>query len=186
MLRRALVDDPAVVCEWPGTPTDRCPVIVVCADARRATVYRCRFGTIDRVETVRVYHQVKHPLCVVAPAHRNRPELRSTSGNAAVPSSAANRRVRMLTETLRCIRDLGGNDAWIVLCGVRHVVAPLKQELDSVTPARVLALEWPDAHPTDAEVIQAARAGAAALQAIQGQPIQTVRKLAEDGRCLTS
>ena len=186
MLRRALVDDPAVVCEWPGTPTDRCPVIVVCADARRADCVSLSLRNDRPSRDGAGISSGETPAACGGTSAPKSPELRSTSGNAAVPSSAANRRVRMLTEILRCIRDLGGNDAWIVLCGVRHVVAPLKQELDSVTPARVLALEWPDAHPTDAEVIQAARAGAAALQAIQGQPIQTVRKLAEDGRCLTS
>lgn len=187
MVRRVLGDKPAVLREGLGAPTDHCPVIVVCADARRATVYRCRFGTIDRVETVRVYHQVKHPLRLVAPAHRDRAGMISANGHTAAPSNAASGGVRMLTEILRCIRDLGGDDAWIVLCGVRRIVAPLKQELETVAPARVLALDWLDARATDTEIIEAARTGAGTLRTTaQGQPIQTIGELVGGGRCLTS
>ena len=187
MVRELRGDGPAVLREELGAPADQRPVIVVYADERRATVYRCRFATIDRVETVRVYHRVNHPLRVAVPEHPDRTGMLSVNSRAAAPANAASGRVRMLTETLRRIRDLGGDDAWIVLCGVRRVVAPLTQQLDTLTPSRVIALDWLDPRPTDAEVLEAAREGVATLRiAAHRRPIQTTGALAKAGRCVAS
>jgi hypothetical protein len=150
-------------------------------------VYRCRFGTIDRVETVRVYQQVRHPLRVDSLAHRDRAGKMSAQSRAAPYSTAASSQVRIVAEVIRHIRDLGGDDARVVLCGARRVIAPLKQQLDTVTPTRVLALDWLNRRATDAEVVEAARAGAAVLwTAAQGQPIDTTGELVEVGGYLTS
>lgn len=142
------------------------PVVVAVADARKAELYRYRLARLDRVETVRAYHAVERPSHMGAPPRQGfHSGTRGTAGQDAAQRSLLEGRDRMLVEAVDRIDHLAGSDGWILLGGIRRVVTRLAEQFSAIAPQRVLQLDSLDIHASDAEIADAARAGASALRA---------------------
>jgi hypothetical protein len=69
----------------------------------------------------------------------------------------------MLADAVDRIGELAGQDGWILLGGIRRVVAALSQQLAPLAADRVLELGSLDVHASEAEIVEAARSGASEL-----------------------
>ena len=141
------------------------PVIVTVADARKAEVYRYWLGKLTHVETVRAHHVVESPSHMGAsPRQGFHTGTRGETGHDAAQRALLEGRDRMLAEAAHRIAELAGEDAWILLGGTRRVGARLSRHLTPIAPHRVLALTTLDVHSSEAEITEAARAGASTLR----------------------
>ena len=140
------------------------PVVVAVVDARKADLYRYRVGKLDRIETVRAHHAVENPSHMGAPPRLGfHSGTRGTAGQDAAQRTLLEGRDRMLADAVDRIGDLAGHDGWILLGGIRRVVSALSQQLAALAPDRVLEVGSLDVHASEAEIIEAARSGASAL-----------------------
>ena len=140
-------------------------VVVAVVDARKAEVYRYRAGMPDRVETIRAHHIVQETAHMGgSPRQGFHVGTRGSTGRDAAQRSLLAGRDRMISEAASRILELTGAEGWIVLGGIRRVVAPLSQEIEASAPRRVLALPWLDVHAETSEIAEAARAGASTLR----------------------
>lgn len=141
------------------------PVFVAVADASKADLYRYRFGKLDRVETVRAHHVVEPPSHMGGPPRQGfHTGTRGSTGRDAAQRSLLEGRDRMVADTVERIGDLAAGDAWILLGGIKRVVARLAEHLAPIAPNRVLELTSLDIHASEADIAQAARAGASQLR----------------------
>jgi hypothetical protein len=77
------------------------------------------------------------------------------------------------------IGDLAAGDAWILLGGIKRVVARLAKRLARVAPSRVLELTSLDIHASEADIAQAARVGASQLRdAFDARRVAEIAELA--------
>ena len=136
------------------------PVVVAVVDARKADIYRYRVGQLDRVETIRARRGVEHPTHMSAPPRVGfHSGTRGVAGQDAAQRTLLEGRDRMLADAVDRINELAGHDGWILLGGIRRVVAALSTQLGD----RVAALDSLDVHATEAAIAEAARAGASRL-----------------------
>ena len=159
------------------------PVVVAVADARKVNVHRYALGKADRIETLHAHHAVDRPLHMGDAA---RPGFhggtRGTAGHDVAQRARLSGRDRMLADAAERIGELAGADGWIVVGGIPRVVARLAQELAPVAPQRVLELSALDVHSSEAQVADAARAGASTLRnASDARRIAEITDLAEAG-----
>ena len=140
------------------------PVVVAVLDARKASVYTYRTGTLDRVASLHAHHHA------AAPAHMgDAPRLGFHSGTRGVAGRDALQRTRragtsrMLGEVVERVTALAGDDGWIVLGGIARVVAHAARPLEAAG-ARVLSLDSLDVHASTAQIAEAARQGASTLR----------------------
>ena len=141
------------------------PVVVAVADARKADLYRYRLAHLDRIETVRAHHTVERPSHMGSPPRQGfHSGTRGTAGQDAAQRSLLEGRDRMLVDAVDRIGHLAGSDGWILLAGIHRVVTRLAEQLAPIAPDRVLALDSLDVHASDAEIAEAARAGASTLR----------------------
>ena len=159
------------------------PVVIAVADARKVDLYRYCVRKADRVETLRAHHAVDKPLHMGTPPKQGfHTGTRGTAGHDTTQRSLLAGRDRMLAEAAERIRDLAGADGWIVLGGIPRVVARLAQQLSPITPHRVLELAALDVHASEADIAEAARAGASTLRdASDGRRVAEIADLAEAG-----
>jgi hypothetical protein len=142
------------------------PVVVAVVDARKADLYRYRVGKLDRIETVRAHRSVERASHMGAPPRQGfHSGTRGISGQDAAQRTLLDGRDHMLTDTAARIGEMAGLDGWILLGGIRRVVVALSQHLSSIADDRVLQLDALDVHASDADIVEAARTGASALQA---------------------
>jgi hypothetical protein len=141
------------------------PVVVVVADAREATVYHYRLGNLDLVEAMRAHGVMEPPTHMGNPPRQGfHPGTRGTAGRDATQRTLLQGRDRMLDAVVERVNDAAGSDGWILLGGIKRVVARLAEQLTSVASHRVLELPSLDVHATEAEIAEAARTGASALR----------------------
>jgi hypothetical protein len=141
------------------------PVVVVVADARKATIYVRRLGKLDREEVIHAHHPIEHPLHMGAPPRGGfHTGTRGAAGHDMAERALLKGRDRMLADTAARVGVLADGDAWILLGGIKRVIARLDQELEPIAPHRVLALASLDIHASEAEIAEAARVGAAELR----------------------
>jgi hypothetical protein len=141
------------------------PVVVVLADARKATLFRYRLGKLDLVATVHAHHAIDHPEHMgAAPRAGFHTGTRGRAGHDAAQRSLLTGRDRMLAETVSRASELAGADGSILLGGIKRVVARLAERLGPMAPGRVLELKALDVHASGADVASAARDGASALR----------------------
>jgi hypothetical protein len=141
------------------------PVVVVLADARKATLFRYRLGKLDLVATVHAHHVIDHPEHMGTAARVGfHTGTRGRAGHDAAQRSQLTGRDRMLAETVARASELAGSDGSILLGGIKRVVARLAERLAPTAPGRVLELETLDVHASGADVASAARDGASALR----------------------
>lgn len=144
---------------------ERRPVVVVVADARKATIYRYSLGELDRVDVVRSYHAIDHPEHMGAPPRLGfHTGTRGSAGHDTAQRSLLTGRDRMVAETADHVYDLAGADGWIVLGGIKRVVSRLGESLASAAPERVLELDSLDIGASEAQIAAAARTGASRLR----------------------
>ena len=141
------------------------PVIIAVADARKAELYRYSLGQLNHVETVRAHHAVESPSHMGAsPRQGFHTGTRGETGHDAAQRALLEGRDRMLVQAAHRIAELAGEDGWILLGGTRRVGARLSRHLAPIAPHRVLALMTFDVHSSEAEITEAARAGASTLR----------------------
>ena len=140
------------------------PVVVVCADARRASVYRYRLGELDRVDVVRAFHTVDHPEHMGTPARQGfHAGTRGTAGRDAAQRTLLRGRDRMIADAVDRVHELAGADGWILVGGIKRVAARLVQLLEPLARNRVIELDF-DVHASEADIAQVARSGASELR----------------------
>jgi len=70
----------------------------------------------------------------------------------------------MLADTVERVDVLAGYDGWILIGGIKRVVARLAQQLEPIAPHRVLELASLDVHASEADITEAARTGVSTLR----------------------
>jgi hypothetical protein len=141
------------------------PVVVAVVDARGATIYSYQCGALDRLENLRAHHVVEPPLHMGnAPRQGFHSGTHGETGHDAAQRSRLEGRDRMLAEASARIMELAKADGWIVLGGIPRVVAHLARLLAPRARGRLREAAALDIHASDAEIAEAARAGASALR----------------------
>jgi hypothetical protein len=139
--------------------------IIAVADSRHASIYAYRNGAVERIDRVHAHHEVQNPpLHMGASQSGFHPGTHGATGRDAAQRGALAGRDHMIAEAVDRISRLAGSDAWILVAGIKTVRARLVEQLAAVAPDRVLELESLDVHASDAEIADAARAGATALR----------------------
>lgn len=158
------------------------PAIVALMDARRARVYRYRFGVLEELATLRAHHVVQPPSHMGdAPAQGFHPGARGTTGRDAAQRSQLAGMKRMLGELAEQVTALAGEDGWILLGGISRVVAHA-EPLFAPLERRMRVLPGLDVHSTAAEITGAAREGASSLRdAEDALEVDEVARQAEAG-----
>jgi hypothetical protein len=117
------------------------------------------------VETIRAHHVIQETAHMgTSPRQGFHVGTRGTAGRDAAQRSLLAGRDRMVSEAASRILELAGSQGWVVLGGIRRVVASLSQELEASAPGRVLALPWLDVHAETSQIAEAARVGASTLR----------------------
>lgn len=141
------------------------PVVVVLADSTKAALYSYQRGEIQRMEVVRANAAVEEPSHMGGPARVGyHTGTRGRTGRDAAQRTLLQGRDRMIADAADHVRDLVRDGAWILLGGTERVTARLAESLDSFASDRVLRLEGLDIHASEAEIADAARAGATQLR----------------------
>jgi hypothetical protein len=141
------------------------PVIVIVADASRATIYRYQLGELERIDVEHAHHSIVHPEHMGAPAAAGfHTGTRGTAGHDAAQRSALRGRDRLIAESAAHARELAGDDGWIVVGGTKRVTARFADALKSAGPERILELDSLDIHSSEAQIVEATRAAAARLR----------------------
>jgi hypothetical protein len=141
------------------------PVVVVVADARKASLHHFQAGVCDRIETIRAHITVQPSSHMGgSPRQGFHPGTPGATARDAAQRTLLQGRDRMVAATVERLTELAGRDGWIVLGGIRRIVARLSRELAAVAPHRVLELIALDVHASEAEIADAARAGASTLR----------------------
>jgi hypothetical protein len=147
-----------------GTREDH--AVVAVADSRHTSVYAYRNALIERVDRVRAHHEVQNP-----PLHMGTPSrigfhpgTHGATGHDAAQRGSLVGRDHMIADAVERVSRLAGDDAWILVGGIKAVRARLLEDLVRVAPDRVLELDSLDVHASDAEIADAARTGASALR----------------------
>ena len=141
------------------------PVVVAVLDARQAELYRYRLGTPERVETIHAHHVVQETAHMgTSPRQGYHVGTRGSTGRDAAQRSLLAGRDRMIAQSAARILELAGADGWIVLGGIRRVVASLAQELETRAAGRVLKLPVLEVHASTSDIAHAARTGASTLR----------------------
>lgn len=141
------------------------PVIVVVADARKASIYRYRSGRPERVDVIRAHHGLDHPEHLGAPPRQKfHTGTRGTAGRDAAQRSLLQGRDRMIVEAVDKAHELAGGDGWILIGGSKRVAARLAQHLTPLAPTRVTQVGSLDVHATEADIAQTARSASSELR----------------------
>lgn len=141
------------------------PVIVVLADATKASLYAYQRGEVRRLEVVRANAAVDEPTHMSAPARVGfHTGTRGSTGRDAAQRTLLNGRDRMIDEAAGRVREIATDGAWILLGGTDRVTARFAESLNSFASDHVLRLDGLDIHASEAEIADAARAGATHLR----------------------
>lgn len=141
------------------------PVVLVLADARKATIYQYLAGRAVHIDNIRAHHVVEHADHMGTPSRVGfHAGTRGRPGRDAAQRALLNGRDRMIATVVDRVVERAGNEGWIALGGVKRVVAALARHLEPIAPDRVLELTSLDVHSSDAEVVAAARAAASTLR----------------------
>lgn len=141
------------------------PVVVVSADARRASLYLYRLGKLERADVVRAYHTVDHPEHMGAPARQGfHTGTRGTAGRDAAQRTLLRGRDRMIADAVERVHELAGADGWILIGGIKRVAARLVELLEPLAHNRVIELDSLDVHASEADIARIARSGASELR----------------------
>lgn len=160
------------------------PVIIAVMDARKATVYRYRAGTLEAVSTLRTHHDLTPPSHMGdTPRVGFHAGTRGKTGRDTVQRKQLAGMTRMLTELAESLTTLAGDAAWIVLGGIPRVVAHSARLLEPLAP-RLHALGSLDVHASAAAIADAARRGASQLR--DARDLRQIEEIAahSDGRPL--
>jgi len=141
------------------------PVVVALVDARQASIYRYRLGTLEHVDVVRAHQGIDAPQHMGTPSRQGfHTGTRGRAGHDAAQRSLLHGRERMIAEAAERIRHVAGKEGWILVGGIKRVAAMLAQLLETSSPGRVAQVESFDVHATAADVTQVARSGASSLR----------------------
>jgi hypothetical protein len=141
-------------------------IVVAVADAKHATLYRYRAGSLLRAERVRSHHPTERADHLGTPARSGfHTGTRGRTARDAVQRSLRYGRDRMLSEAANRATKLLNADGWIVVAGADAVASKLVTRLEALAPGRVARAADLDVHSTEAEIAAAAREQGVALSA---------------------
>jgi hypothetical protein len=141
------------------------PVVVALVDARQASIYKYRLGTLEHVDVIRAHHGIDAPQHMGTPPRQGfHSGTRGRAGHDAAQRSLLRGRERMIAEAAERILQVAGKEGWILVGGIKRVAAMVVQLLEPASPGRVAHVESLDVHATAAEITQVARSGASALR----------------------
>jgi hypothetical protein len=156
------------------------PVIVVLADARKATTYRYLGGRLQIVETVRAHVTIEPPTHMGdAPRSGFHPGVRGATGRDDSQRTLAEGTDRMLRDVAVRVVRLAGPDGWMLSGGIPRIAEHLAALLARSAPGRVLRPDSLDIHASDAEVEAAAREAASALR--NASDLRLIEEVIEQG-----
>jgi len=140
--------------------------VVVIADSRHASIHAYHNGVVERVDRVRAHHEVQNPPLHMGALSRPgfHPGTHGATGHDAAQRGSLAGRDHMLDDAVERVSRHASDDAWILVAGIKAVRARLLADLTALAPDRVLELESLDVHGSDAEIADAARAGASVLR----------------------
>jgi hypothetical protein len=141
------------------------PVVVVVADARKASIYQYRVGKLERVETVHAHHAIERAAHMGTPPRRGfHIGTRGPAGHDTAQRALLSGRDHMLAETVERVGALARDDGWILIGGIKRVVARLMERLAPIAAHRVREVGSLDVHASEADVAEVARVGASTLR----------------------
>jgi stalled ribosome rescue protein Dom34 len=140
-------------------------VIVTLVDARQATLYRYRGGALEKLQTLRRHGIIERE------GHMGRPAGPRFHAGTRGGTRRDEAQRELLEGTARLVREVAadaleyaGLDGWMIVGGIRGTASKIAQRLKAAAPDRVLHMESLDVHVTAAEIVAAARRGAATLR----------------------
>jgi hypothetical protein len=139
--------------------------IVVIADSRHTAIHAFHNGVVEQIDRVRAHHEVQNPPLHMASPPRIgfHPGTHGATGHDAAQRGSLAGRDHMIADAVERVSRHAGDDAWILVAGIKAVRARLLADLTAAVAGRVLELESLDVHASDAEIADAARAGASML-----------------------
>jgi hypothetical protein len=154
---------------------ERRPVVVIVADARKASIHRYHLGKADRVDVLRAQHSVDQAEHMGSPPRQGfHTGTRGTAGRDAAQRALLQGRDRMIAEAVDRAQELAGEDGWILVGGIKRVAARLAQLLELLAPGRVTEVGSLDIHSSEAVIAEVARTRASELR-----DVEDYRRLAE-------
>jgi hypothetical protein len=141
------------------------PVLVVVVDSKDARVYRSQLGRLELIERIHAHATIDSPAHMGdAPRVGFRAGVRGETGHDAVQRARAAGTERMLARTSSMLVRYAGLDAGVVVGGTSEMASRLVESLVTALGKRVLHQETLHASASEADVAEAARAGASALR----------------------
>jgi hypothetical protein len=141
------------------------PVIVLVADARKASIYRLHLGKLEDVGVLRAHTVVDQPYHLGAPPRPGfHTGTRGTAGHDAAQRTLLRGRDRMIAEAADRAHELAGSNGWILIGGIKRVAARLAELLMPLAPNRVTQVAALDVHASEADIVRIARSTAATLR----------------------
>jgi len=141
------------------------PVVIVVADARKATLYRYAAGLLRPAETIHAHAATEPPTHMGDEARPGfHPGTRGTTGRDATQHALQAGTSRMIHDVANRVVALAAPNAWILTGGIPEVSAHIARALQRGAGDRVLQLEALDVHATGAQIAAAAQEGASYLR----------------------
>ncbi len=141
------------------------PVVLVLADARKATLFRYDRGSLEKEKTIRAHaallrlsHMGDTPRVGFHPGVRGG-TVRDTAQRMLEAGTT-----RMLKEARDQALQLAGSEGWIITGGIPRVATELAGFIAQSAPDRVLNIDALDVHASDAEIKAAAESAASKLR----------------------
>jgi hypothetical protein len=140
--------------------------VIALADSRHTSIHVYRGGVVELMDGVRAHHEVQNPpLHMGTPSRPGfHPGTHGETGHDAAQRGALAGRDHMIADAVERVLRLAGDDACILVAGIKAVRARLLEDLTAVVHDRVLELESLDVHASAAEIADAVRTGASRLR----------------------
>ena len=142
------------------------PVIAVVADATKSDIYRYQGGVIEKLDTIQTHHVIEPGYHMSAPPKQGfHTGTRGPSGRDAVQKVQLEGLSRMIQESADRVLKIAGDDAFVVVGGIKRVGKQLVSALGTSFRDRALQLKSLDVHATLPEIAAAAKTGASEIRA---------------------
>lgn len=139
-------------------------VIVTLVDARQARLYRYRGGALEKVKTLRRQGIVEPEAHMGGPASSGfHVGMQGGTARDEAQRELLEGAARLIREVAADVLEYAGLDGWMVVGGIRGTASKLVQRLRVAAPDRVLHMESLDVRASTADIVAAARRGAATL-----------------------
>jgi hypothetical protein len=141
------------------------PVIVILADARKATIFSYAIGELEKMTAFHA-HTTLEPVTHMGDTPRQgfHRGVSGTTGRDAAQRAMITGTNRMIKEVTDEAVRLAGPEGWILTGGIPRVSQQLAESISELAPSRVLSVDSLDVHSSRAVITAAAEQGASALR----------------------